>query len=153
MPNRLTQLTTLGKKLGPYLTLGVGIDALTMNVAKTNPAVSALTGGAIFATLIIPILFLHSKDRKWKKQIKKADKILASHEFAKGKGEKHYNVDPYQQYNKECVDTFARKAGCEVDEVVWALQCFQVPTFDGKPFFLSVDDENLLIEVLQAGSG
>jgi hypothetical protein len=136
MPNRLTQMKTLGKKVGPWLTIGVGIDALTMTAAATNPVVDAFAGAAVIATLVIPVIFATSQDRKWKKQMKKADKVLAMQER-------------YQGYNQECVNNLALMAGCHVNRVVSVLQACQMATYDGARFTLRGEDLEAILQYLR----
>ena len=126
MPRRITQLKTLAKKVGPYLSLGVGLDAAFLTLRAVNPVANVVIGTAIGATLVIPAVFAKSKDHKWKKKMKKADKMIAAMEFAEGKQISDPSLDSYQGYNKESVDASAESTNSSLSDVVWALQCFPI---------------------------
>ena len=149
MPRRITQLKTLAKKVGPYLSLGVGLDAAFLTLRAVNPVANVVIGTAIGATLVIPAVFAKSKDHKWKKKMKKADKMIAAMEFAQGKQISDPSLDSYQGYNKESVDAIAESTNSSVNDVVWALQCFRLSTYDGKPFNVSGEGWNFMVEALQ----
>ena len=87
--------------------VGVGLDAAFLTLRAVNPVANVVIGTAIGATLVIPAVFAKSKDHKWKKKMKKADKMIAAMEFAQGKQISDPSLDSYQGYNKESVDAIA----------------------------------------------
>ena len=129
--------------------MGVGLDAAFLTLRAVNPVANVVIGTAIGATLVIPAVFAKSKDHKWKKKMKKADKMIAAMEFAQGKQISDPSLDSYQGYNKESVDAIAESTNSSVNDVVWALQCFRLSTYDGKPFNVSGEDWNFMVEALQ----
>ena len=64
--------------------MGVGLDAAFLTLRAVNPVANVVIGTAIGATLVIPAVFAKSKDHKWKKKMKKADKMIAAMEIRTG---------------------------------------------------------------------
>ena len=62
--------------------VGVGLDAAFLTLRAVNPVANVVIGTVIGATLVIPAVFAKSKDHKWKKKMKKADKMIAAMEFS-----------------------------------------------------------------------
>jgi hypothetical protein len=173
IPNRVTQVKSLAKKAGPYLAIAIPLELLFDAFVITNPVLGAARTVLVFASLIIPAGWLHSKDRKWLREMKKAEKELArikvlpsvggksrdgllsvSSQNPHSSGTKLLAKDlhaqhsgAYGSYNRVSVNEYVRM-GFTVEEVVSVLNESNIDSNKGEYFHFDEEDTNTFMDAL-----